>query len=148
MTVGNNSASPKSDVGLFAELLSVSTVGRFLALSITPQRRKEWVLERFAAQLAGLAAREPILMILEDAHWIDPTTQELFDITVERVRTLPVLLIITYRPEFTPPGLGQQCLQSFENGNRISSNAKDDRLLGHWVFGPFRKGQFDPVVHE
>src|SRR5262249_31281315 len=96
-----------SDVGLFAELLSVSTVGRFSALSITPQRRKEWVLECFAAQLAGVAACEPILMRVEDVPWIDPTTQELFDITVERVRTLPVLLIITYRPEFTPPWLGQ-----------------------------------------
>lgn len=102
-----SSQDVSGDVGLFADLLSISTAGRFSALSISPQRRKELVLERFTAQLAGLAAREPVLIILEDAHWIDPTTRELFDITVERVRTLPVLVIITYRPEFTPSWLGQ-----------------------------------------
>ena len=46
-------------------------------------------------------------MVLEDAHWIDPTTRELFDIVIDRVRDLPVLLIMTYRPEFSPPWLGQ-----------------------------------------
>ena len=103
--LGLSSQDVSGDVSLFADLLSISTAGRS-TLSISPQRRKELVLERFTAQLAGLAAREPVLMILEDAHWVDPTTRN-FDITAERVRTLPVLLIITYRPEFTPPWLGQ-----------------------------------------
>ena len=46
-------------------------------------------------------------MVFEDAHWIDPTSRELLDLTVERVRSLPVLLIVTFRPEFQPPWTGQ-----------------------------------------
>ena len=95
------------DSELFAELLSISLPGRARNLSISPQRRKELTLQRLVDQIAGLAAREPVLMVFEDAHWVDPTTRELFDIVVEQVRTLPVLLIITYRPEFVPPWLGQ-----------------------------------------
>ena len=95
------------DVALFAELLSVPTAGRYAALSLSTQRRKELLLESFIVQLVGLAARQPVLMVLEDAHWIDPTTRELFDIIINRVRDLPVLLIMTYRPEFSPPWLGQ-----------------------------------------
>jgi hypothetical protein len=76
-------------------------------LSISPQRRKELLLEQLVGRIARLAAQKPVLIVLEDAHWIDPTTQELFDILAERIRNLPVLLIITYRPEFTPPWLGQ-----------------------------------------
>jgi tetratricopeptide (TPR) repeat protein len=59
------------------------------------------------AQVEGLAARRPVLMVVEDAHWIDPTSLELFDLTVDRVPSLPLLLIITYRPEFTPPWVGR-----------------------------------------
>ena len=95
------------DVPLFAELLSVSTVGRYAAPSLSAQRRKELLLERFVAQLVGLAERRPVLLVLEDAHWIDPTTRELFDVIIDRARELPVLLIMTYRPEFSPPWLGQ-----------------------------------------
>ena len=46
-------------------------------------------------------------MVFEDAHWIDPTSRELLDLVVERIRNLPVLLIVTFRPEFLPPWTGQ-----------------------------------------
>ena len=94
-------------VALFAELLSISTGDRYHPLSLSPQRRKELVLECVIALLVRLAATEPVLMILEDAHWVDPTTRELFDIVIERVRDLHVLLVLTYRPEFVPPWLGR-----------------------------------------
>src|SRR5205085_8339328 len=58
-------------------------------------------------QLDGLARRQPVIMLFEDAHWIDPTSRELLDLIVERVGTLPVLLIVTFRPEFQPPWTGQ-----------------------------------------
>jgi predicted ATPase len=58
-------------------------------------------------QLEGLARRQPVVMVFEDAHWIDPTSRELLDLTVERVRSLPVLLIVTFRPEFQMPWTGQ-----------------------------------------
>jgi len=102
-----SSPDAAQDVALFADLLSIATAGRYPPLSISPQRRKEMFFERFTAQLSGLAARGPVLMVLEDAHWVDPTTRELFDVVIERVRKLPVLFIMTYRPEFIPSWLGQ-----------------------------------------
>jgi predicted ATPase len=48
-----------------------------------------------------------VVMVFEDAHWIDPTSREPLDLAVERLRTLPVLLIVTFRPEFQPPWTGQ-----------------------------------------
>ena len=59
------------------------------------------------AQVEGLAARQPVLMLFEDVHWTDPTSLELLDLIVDRVPTLPLLLIITFRPEFTPPWVGR-----------------------------------------
>jgi predicted ATPase len=58
-------------------------------------------------QLEGLARQQSVLVLLEDAHWIDPTSRELLDLTVERLRSLPVLLIVTFRPEFQPAWTGQ-----------------------------------------
>jgi DNA-binding winged helix-turn-helix (wHTH) protein/class 3 adenylate cyclase/tetratricopeptide (TPR) repeat protein len=92
---------------LFAELLSIPIGRRYPALALSPQRRKELVLEHIVSRLVALASRQPVLIVLEDAHWIDPTTRELFDVIVERIRTLPVLLVLTYRPEFSPPWLGR-----------------------------------------
>jgi tetratricopeptide (TPR) repeat protein len=105
--LASSSQNLTRDVALFAELLSIPSRAGSSALSISPQRRKELILEQLVGQIAGLAAEMPVLIVLEDAHWVDPTTHELFDILVERIRALPVLLIITYRPEFTPPWLGQ-----------------------------------------
>ena len=97
----------KGTLALVAELLSIPTAGRYSLLSHSAQRRKELVFECVIGRVAALAGRQPLLIILEDAHWIDPTSRELFDILVERVRDLPVLLVMTYRPEFVPPWAGQ-----------------------------------------
>ncbi len=75
--------------------------------NLSPQRKKERTLEALIRQLEGLARQMPVVMVFEDAHWIDPTSRELLDLAVERVRSLPVLLIITFRPEFQPPWTGQ-----------------------------------------
>jgi predicted ATPase len=64
-------------------------------------------LEALLRQLEGLAHQQPVVVVFEDAHWIDPTSRELLDLIVERTRSLPVLLIVTFRPEFHPPGTGQ-----------------------------------------
>ena len=55
------------------------------------------------AQLAGLARQKPVLCVLEDLHWLDPTTGELFDLIVDQVQQLPVLLTATFRPDLAPP---------------------------------------------
>jgi class 3 adenylate cyclase/predicted ATPase len=95
------------DVALLADLLSVPGSERHPLPNLSPQRKKERTLEALIRQLEGLARQQPIVMVFEDANWIDPTSRELLDLIVERVRRLPVLLIITFRPEFQPPWTGQ-----------------------------------------
>jgi DNA-binding SARP family transcriptional activator len=93
-------------VPLIANLLSVAAA-RHPPLNLTPQKRKEKTLLALLARLEGLAARAPVLMVFEDVHWIDPTSLELLDLMVERVASMSVLLVITFRPEFVPPWVGR-----------------------------------------
>jgi len=103
----SHAAPLDEDVALLADLLSLPPSERYPLPSGTPQRKKERTLEALMRQLEGLAHQQPVLMVLEDAHWIDPTSRELLDLRVECVRSLPVLLIVTFRPEFQPPWVGQ-----------------------------------------
>jgi class 3 adenylate cyclase len=100
-------APPDEDVALLADLLSLPSFERHPLSNLGPQRKKERTLEALIRQLERLARQQPVLMVFEDAHWIDPTSRELLDLYVERVRSLPVLLIVTFRPEFQPPWTGQ-----------------------------------------
>ena len=100
-------APPDEDVALLAELMSLPSSERHPLPNLTPQRKKERILEALIRQLEGLPRRQPVVMVFEDAHWVDPTSRELLDLTVERVRNLPVLLIVTFRPEFQAPWTGQ-----------------------------------------
>jgi len=97
---------PRDDVAFLADLLSLPGSERDPPSDLSPQRKKERTFEALLRGLESLA-RQPALMIVEDAHWIDPTSRELLDLTVERIRTLPVLLIVTFRPEFQSPWTGQ-----------------------------------------
>ena len=90
-------------VPLIAALLGIPTDGRYPPLDLLPQTQKRKTLEVLLAQLEGLARRRPVLLVLEDAHWFDPTSLELLGPILERVQRQPVLVIITLRPEMTPP---------------------------------------------
>jgi predicted ATPase len=92
---------------LFAELLSIPTVGRYPPLGLTPSKLKQKTLQANVVQIEGLAARQPVLLVTEDAHWSDPTSLELLDLLIERIPALPVLLIITFRPEFRARWVGR-----------------------------------------
>jgi len=98
---------PDEDVTLLADLLLLPASGRHSLPDLSPRRKKERTLEALLRQLEGLAHQQPVLMVFEDAHWIDPTSLELLDLAIERVGSLPVLLIVTFRPEFQPPWTGQ-----------------------------------------
>jgi class 3 adenylate cyclase/predicted ATPase len=98
---------PDKDVAFLADLLSLPAAERHPLPNLSPQRKKERTLEALMRQLDGLARGQPVVMIFEDAHWIDPTSRELLDLTIERVRKLPILLIVTFRPEFQPRWTGQ-----------------------------------------
>ena len=95
------------DVAFLAELISLPASERHPLLNLSPQRKKERTLEALIRQLEGLAHEKPVVTVWEDAHWLDPTSRELLDLTVEHVRSLPVLLIVTFRPELQPPWAGQ-----------------------------------------
>ena len=92
---------------LFADLLAIPTGDRYLPTEeLSPERRQERLFEALVAQLEGLAAKQPVLDVSEDAHWIDPTSLELLGRAVDRVQRLPVLLVITFRPDFAPRWTG------------------------------------------
>lgn len=88
---------------LIAAMLSLATDVSYPTPHLTPQEQKAKTFHALLGQLDALARQQPILMVLEDAHWIDPTTIELFGLTIDRLQNLPVLLVITFRPEFVPP---------------------------------------------
>jgi class 3 adenylate cyclase/predicted ATPase len=100
------------DAALFAEMLSLPNDGRYPALDLAPQLRRQRTLAALTTQLVTLASRQPVLMIFEDAHWIDPTSLEALGRTVDRIKTLPTLLIVTFRPEFDAPWVGQSHVTS------------------------------------
>ena len=91
-------ARGEGELELLAELLSLPNSAA--ALNLSPQRKREKLLEALLHQLEALARAGPVLMIFEDAHWIDPSSRELLDLTMDRVSQLPVLLVVTFRPEF------------------------------------------------
>jgi class 3 adenylate cyclase/predicted ATPase len=98
---------PGEDIALLADLLSLPDSERHPLPNLSPQRKKERTLEALIRQLEGLARQLPVVVVFEDAHWLDPTSRELLELIVERVRSLPALLIITFRPDFQPPWSGQ-----------------------------------------
>jgi predicted ATPase len=95
------------DASLFAEMLSLPNDGRYPALNLSPQQRRQSTLEALGIQLEALTRSNPVLMIFEDLQWIDPTSLEVLGRVVDRIQSLRVLLIVTFRPEFEPPWSGQ-----------------------------------------
>jgi len=91
---------------LFAALLSIPFGERYPPLVLSPTQQRRRTLAALLDQFEGLARAQPILLSFEDAHWSDATSLELLDLTVERVRQLPVLALFTFRPEFEPPWIG------------------------------------------
>ena len=126
-------STSKQDAALFTEMLSLPNDGRYPALDLTPQQRRQKTLEALTAQLAGLASQQPVLMIFEDAHWTDPTSLEAFGRAVDRIKALPALLIVTFRPEFSAPWVGQPHVASLTL-NRLGQREAAtiiERLVGN-----------------
>jgi predicted ATPase len=94
---------PRAVAPLFGALLSIPPGVRYPPVNLPAHRQRELTIAAIVEQISGLAARSTVLMVLEDAQWIDPTTTALFEHLIERSQTLPILLLITFRPEFAPP---------------------------------------------
>jgi class 3 adenylate cyclase len=99
-------ATGPEDEALLADLLSLPMTG-LPTLNLSPQQRKEKTFDALIRQTERLAARRPVLMLFEDAHWADPSTLELMDLAFLRLRERRVLVVMTFRPEFQAPWTGQ-----------------------------------------
>ena len=95
------------DAALLADMLSLPNDGRYPVLELTSEQRRQRTLEALISQVQKLTHQSPVLMVFEDAHWSEPTSLEVLGRIVDRVRYLPVLLLVTFRPEFDPPWLGR-----------------------------------------
>jgi class 3 adenylate cyclase len=120
-------APPDEDVALLADLLSLPGSQRHPLTNLSPQQKKQKTLEALLRQLEGLTRQQPVIMVLENAHWIDPTSRELLDLVVERGRSLLLLLIVTFRPEFQPPWTGEQRVSMLAL-NRLDRRASADMV--------------------
>ena len=110
---------------LIAALLSIATGERYPPLGLSPVQQRRQTFAALLDQLEGLARQQPVLIVCEDMHWADATTLELFDLTVDRIRGLPILVLMTFRPEFEPPwaGLANVSLLRLDRLNRQDTRA-------------------------
>ena len=97
---------------LLADLLSLPSDGRYPAIDLTPAQHKNATISALVDHLIGLSASKPVLIVLEDAHWTDPTTQELLTRLIDSIESARVLLIVTARPDFTSPWAGRDHVAS------------------------------------
>jgi NADH-quinone oxidoreductase B subunit len=153
-------STPRQAAALLAELLSLPNDGRYPALDLAPQQRRQKTIEALISQVEVLTRSSPVLMIFEDAHWSDPSSLELLGRTLDRIATLPVVLIVTFRPEFEPPWIGRPYVTALTI-NRLGNREVDamiDRMIGNELLSasirqdiadlpfvtPPRKGILDP----
>ena len=123
---------PTEIVPFVASLCSVPFEGRYPPLEMSPAEQKERLIAALLALFEGLTMEAPLLALLEDAHWIDPSSLEVFNRLVDRIPKLRAFLIITYRPEFVPPWVGQGHVHSLalSRFGRRHALAMIDRVAG------------------
>jgi predicted ATPase len=120
-------------IALFAEMLSLANDGRYPVLEITSEQRRQRTSQALISQVQKLTHQSPVLMIFEDAHWSDPTSLEVFSRVVDRIATLNVLLIMTFRPEFDPLWIGRPHVTALflTRLTRREIDAMIDRVIGN-----------------
>jgi class 3 adenylate cyclase/predicted ATPase len=122
-------STSKQDAALFAEMLSLPNDGRYPALDPDPQRRRQKTLEALNLQMEVLSRSNPVLMIVEDVHWSDPTSLEAFSRAVASIANDRVLMILTFRPEFESPWIGRPHV-TFLSLNRLAQRDIDVMIDG------------------
>jgi class 3 adenylate cyclase/tetratricopeptide (TPR) repeat protein len=104
----------KDTAPLVASLLSIPDEGRYRPLEMAPAEQKERTIAALIALFAGLTKVAPALALLEDAHWIDPTSLDVFSRLIDRLPGLRALLVVTFRPEFAAPWIGRAHVASLQ----------------------------------
>jgi len=120
---------------LFAALLLIPSGDRYPPLALSPAQQRRRTLAALLNQFESLARRQPILLLFEDTHWADATSLELLDLTVERMRQLPVLALFTFRPEFKPRWVGLPNVSTVKLG-RLDRNDVENmvqRMTGGYM---------------
>lgn len=95
-------AGETSSLSLFAALLSIDGSGSFGAMDVSPKVQREQIMRAIVGQFVGLSSKLPVLVILEDAHWIDPTSLELIKQALDAISGIPAFMLITSRPDNQP----------------------------------------------
>jgi predicted ATPase len=108
-------------------MLSLPNDGRYPTPELAPEQRRQKTLEALISQVEVFARQSPVLMILEDAHWTDPTSLEAFGRVIAYIRRIPVLLIVTFRPDFDAPWIGRPHVAS------IAINRLGERDIGAMI---------------
>ena len=121
------SFTPATDATLFADLLSLPNDGRHPTIDMAPQQRRQRTLEALINQIVAFAEQTPVLMIVEDIHWVDPTTLEALGRGIDRIKSVGVLLIMTYRSEFEPPWIGRPYVTT------LTLNRLGEREIGSMI---------------
>src|SRR5262249_44078143 len=99
--------TPIPDAALFSQMLSLPQYGRYPTLEMEPPHPRQRTVQALISQIEALTLQSPVLMIFEDVHWTDPTSLDLLGRVVDRVATIRLLLIVTFRPEFDPLWIGR-----------------------------------------
>src|SRR5215475_9473143 len=123
--LGSNAPRLRDTAPLFAALLSIPFGKRYPRLTPNPAQQRRRTFAALLDHFESLARQKPILLLFEDAQWADSTSLELLDLTVERVRQLPVLALFTVRPEFEPPWVGLPNVSTLTLGRLDSNNVEN-----------------------
>jgi class 3 adenylate cyclase/predicted ATPase len=123
---------PRADLRFIAAMLSIPGDERYGAVTMTPQKFKDETLRALVDTTAAIARRQPTVLLFEDAQWADPTTLELLDLLIHRVRNVPLLVVVTHRPEFTSRWShhGHVAALGLTKLTRVQSSALVSRLIG------------------
>ena len=123
---------PLADVRFVASILSIPCEDRYGTLAMTPQRHKDETLRTLVDITEAAARRQPSVLLFEDAHWADPTTLEVLDLLIDRVKAMPLLVVLTHRPEFQPrwSGHGHVGALNLSRLTRAQSAAMVSALAG------------------
>ena len=126
-------STSKENAALFADMLSLPNDGRYPTLELTPEQRRQRTFQALNLQLEALTSSRPVLMIVEDAHWADPTSLEAFGQAVDQIASLRVLLIVTFRSEFEPPWIGRSHVTALTINRLPESDVRAmiDNVIGH-----------------
>jgi class 3 adenylate cyclase/tetratricopeptide (TPR) repeat protein len=112
--IARSGLEPKAIAPFLAALLSIPGEGRYPPIEMAPSEQKERTIAALLALFEGLTKDAPVLAVLEDAHWIDPTALDVFSRLVDRLPNLRALLVVTFRPEFAAPWIGRANVASLQ----------------------------------